>query len=85
MKGKRLRVDKGLGRICDFYSALGLESVFRRGLGLGIGSKKYRLRLIKIGARVILEGLPLARGLYINLGRSPSTARYPVVAPTARP
>ena len=37
LKGIRLRVDKGLGRICSVCSALGLEPAFRRGLGLGVG------------------------------------------------
>ena len=39
LKGIRLRVDKGLGRICSVCSALGLEPAFRRGLGLGVGFK----------------------------------------------
>ena len=39
LKGIRLRVDKGLGRICGICSALGLEPAFRRGLGLGVGFK----------------------------------------------
>ena len=39
LKGIRLRVDKGLGRICSVCSALGLEPAFRRCLGLGVGFK----------------------------------------------
>ena len=40
--GLRLRVDKGLGRICGACSALGLEPAFRRGLGLGVGLNVQR-------------------------------------------
>ena len=79
MKGIRLRVDKGLGRVwgvgsgCRFVRvdglcfALGLETAFRRGLELGVGFKvQVKVNKSKSMRRIIVIGFMACTGLVVR-------------------